>query len=557
MPGTKMAQDMLLKGIHENSPEKIALAAQMGANLDKLLTDANDYMTSPLAVAGLLGHFDAMKALVENGADPNYMNESTETPLFVFAQKRKPEAARVMISLGGNAKTKNIEGHSPFFVAAIKDYPDVLDVLFESGLDPKTLDDRGKPLFLSAAKYGCARILPVMVEKYGIDVNTKDSEGKTAMSLAGTNSRFAGVDRDKAEKVAIECISTLINLGADVNIRDNKGRTPLMYIVRRWGIPVFELVRSAGADIHACDNDGRSVFMHSAWRHEKKAIEYARHFISLGEDINRRNNKGETILYDAIEYDGIELMKVFLDAGAKINVKNNDGITPLMKSVEMQRYQAMMSLMAAGADLNIVDAMGRKAIDFFIGAYNDKGLGYFASMLFMEGMVLEPESLYRMAEFMEKSKWAGEGYRTSFALMLAAVIYPEKNEAVNDMINKLSANAFEFLLSDSVNMDKYAPQALVRCIAVMSGISHNIRSLDIGEKQTKKLVSVLLESLSVYPKETVSFIKKWVGNDMDTWFANKVEGVEELIFRLVPYVKDIDTGRESQWIDVGDGITGF
>ena len=63
---------------------------------------------------------------------------------------------------------------------------------------------------------------------------------------------------------------------------------------------------------------------------------------------------------------------MFLDAGAKINVKNNDGITPLMKSVEMQRYQAMMSLMAAGADLNAVDAMDRKAIDFFIGAYNIK-----------------------------------------------------------------------------------------------------------------------------------------------------------------------------------------
>ena len=56
---------------------------------------------------------------------------------------------------------------------------------------------------------------------------------------------------------------TLINAGADVNARDHRGHTPLMWVISKYNVPdranqiARELI-DAGADVNAKDDDGMS-----------------------------------------------------------------------------------------------------------------------------------------------------------------------------------------------------------------------------------------------------------------------------------------------------------
>lgn len=60
---------------------------------------------------------------------------------------------------------------------------------------------------------------------------------------------------------AVNSLKLLLSLGADVNLRNKEGRTPLMAA----STPQFiELLLAAGADINAKDNEGKTALMRAA-----------------------------------------------------------------------------------------------------------------------------------------------------------------------------------------------------------------------------------------------------------------------------------------------------
>ncbi len=95
-----------------------------------------------------------------------------------------------------------------------------------------------------------------------------------------------------------EIVELLISKGADVNTKDNKGKTPLHYAVENGHKELVEL------------------------------------FISKGADVNARDNKGKTPLHYAVENGHKELVELFISKGANVNLKDNEGKTPLNWTIE-------------------------------------------------------------------------------------------------------------------------------------------------------------------------------------------------------------------------------
>jgi ankyrin repeat protein len=72
-------------------------------------------------------------------------------------------------------------------------------------------------LWLFAAECGDEVMVKLLLEKGGVDINSKDMEGRTVLSLA------AGSGHEAVVKLLLE------QCDVDVNSRDNEGRTPLLF----------------------------------------------------------------------------------------------------------------------------------------------------------------------------------------------------------------------------------------------------------------------------------------------------------------------------------------
>ncbi len=181
--------------------------------------------TSALLLAVENGHFDLAMSLLEAGADPNDQR-SGYTPLHVLTWVRKPargeddgdpaplgsgmlnstQFIRELVSRGTDANTRlasgkggagsyKREGTTPFMMAAAAADAEYMRLLVELGANPRIGNVDGcTPLMVacgigvgSAAANETAGTEPEVLEAaklcldYGIDVNTVDSNGETAM----------------------------------------------------------------------------------------------------------------------------------------------------------------------------------------------------------------------------------------------------------------------------------------------------------------------------------------------------------------------------------------
>lgn len=117
--------------------------------------------------------------------------------------------------------------------------------------------------------------------RYHPKLEQRDREGKTAVFAAGEY-RYEVEEGKRAE-----CVRLLIEAGADVNARDNKGSTPLH---KTFLAEVEKELLKLGADVNARNEDGEAPIFTTA---DDDAIPL---FINHGADLTIRNNNGQTVM---------------------------------------------------------------------------------------------------------------------------------------------------------------------------------------------------------------------------------------------------------------------
>lgn len=187
--------------------------------------------------------------------------------------------------------------------------------------------------------------------KAGADVNAKNDEGKTPLM--------------RVQSAAL--CKILIKAGANVNATTTSGMTPLMMA---QSAAVCKALIKAGADINAKDADGWTALMYNGY----KTAEACQALIDAGADVNAVStgaskttpllNAADCSLYgdeDAKQW--TEMCKVLLKAGADVNAIGHGGRTSLMHAAcSKRKAEVCLALIAAGADVNAKDVDGWTAL---------------------------------------------------------------------------------------------------------------------------------------------------------------------------------------------------
>src|SRR6185503_875068 len=145
------------------------------------------------------------------------------------------------------------------------------------------------------------------------------------VSAANAQSLTEAVGKNDSAKVV-----NLISQGADVNMADKGGNTPLM-LAARWGyISIVKIL----LDHNALPDKVRSV-------------------------------KGRTCLMIACAYySSMEICKMLVDKGADVNATANDGTTSLMLAAQFSKVEIVNYLLSKGANASLKDNTGKTAQDY-------------------------------------------------------------------------------------------------------------------------------------------------------------------------------------------------
>jgi ankyrin repeat protein len=222
----------------------------------------------------------------------------------------------------------------------------------------------------SPAKLEC---LEALVVEGGADVNARDQFGRTPLFwLEAANDSKAALD-------------LLLRLGADVNAHkwantqdsddddddddddNDRGQTssPLIELIDVADEPPVQQCLtscmrkflSAGARAHGVyDMKGRSPLIMAS---ERGHLGAARLLLEAGAPVDERNPEtGEMALHAAALSASIPLITLLLDAGADINAVNSRGQTPIFSCARASTPAPLLFLLERGASPDVIDRFG-------------------------------------------------------------------------------------------------------------------------------------------------------------------------------------------------------
>ena len=155
--------------------------------------------------------------------------------------------------------------------------------------------------------------------------------------------------------------------GADVNAKDEKGRTPAFYCVEKGKYNILTSLDESPdgterrkVDLNAQDNSGMSL-LHCAVKNKQDAIvTYLVRVRACTPKTQMKN--GTSPLFDAAKTGTAEQVTLLLTFGADPNAATTAGLTPLHQAAARGNLDMVKELVQAGAEVNAMAKNGRTPI---------------------------------------------------------------------------------------------------------------------------------------------------------------------------------------------------
>jgi len=161
----------------------------------------------------------------------------TEKPLHIAARGRK-EIVQKLLEKGASVDTRDSKGRTPIHFSwawrnsflSRDEIKDVMNIFFENGLDVNAIDQEGNTILHTYLKFMSMSgrrlsVLKFLIEK-GADIHARNNKGETPLMFACQNKRLQGyLDQEERRRV----LDYLFSLGADINAESNEGKNALYF----------------------------------------------------------------------------------------------------------------------------------------------------------------------------------------------------------------------------------------------------------------------------------------------------------------------------------------
>ncbi|XP_056145493.1 ankyrin repeat domain-containing protein 50 [Lampris incognitus] len=220
----------------------LSLAAARGsvevvrALLDRGLDEnhKDDMGWTPLHAAACEGHRTVCAALTERGSTARVgeMDIEGRTPLILAAQEDHCSTVRLLLDRRSPIDHRAYDGHSALSAAILEGHAEVAELLMRRGADTDVRDAEGRPLLYLLVLEDHLKMAALLVEKGGVPLESRDSEGRTALHVASWQGN-------------VEAVGLLLRHGADSNAQDKEGRPPLHSVAWRGHAEVGQILLEA------------------------------------------------------------------------------------------------------------------------------------------------------------------------------------------------------------------------------------------------------------------------------------------------------------------------
>jgi len=180
-------------------------------------------------------------------------------------------------------------------------------------------------------------------------------------------------------------VTKLLQSGADVNGKDNRGDTPLMYAAAVGSENMMRQLIEAGADVNA-----RNRFQATALLWCSSSLPRVRLLVEHGADVNVRSKQGHTPVEVAAHHAGsLEILKLLISMGASLKVPpDTKGGTPLTYAADVNDTAAVKFLLEKGG----ADALAGPAAPMALMSAAGHGNAELVKLLLAKGAPVNAQS---------------------------------------------------------------------------------------------------------------------------------------------------------------------
>ncbi len=298
--------------------------------------------------------------------DRNYVR-----PIHLAAKNGHMDAVEYLLGLGASVDVRDAHGRSPLYWAVLQGHEGIGRRLLD--VEPVIEGDNNNttPLHLAAA-YNFTSIAELLLE-HGADIQAANRGGHTPVDYALSLGRSGMAEfLEEHAGLGIPTVHRLIRDGdlqsvqrhlrrypRDLEITDNRGRTPLHVAAEEGAADIAALLLELGADPDSTDENLARPLHKAA---ERNHVEVAAHLVHAEAQVNRRDGDGQSALHLAAAKGAVEAVEFLIGEGGVVDIRDVTLSRPLHLAALNGHVEVVERLLDAGAPVGVTNEAGRSPL---------------------------------------------------------------------------------------------------------------------------------------------------------------------------------------------------